>query len=166
MSRYCPNCGNLLAQKKIEEKSRDYCNECEQVIWRNPKPVAWILIQKDEEFLLVKRAHSPDQGKWDIPGGFLELEEGFREAAVRELEEETGVEVDEKRIEFLDDISFQRGSEYVVGNIFCTEINEEPKLQAKDDAEDAKLWEIKALQNDKDEKLREVCKDILLRNSL
>jgi 8-oxo-dGTP diphosphatase len=41
--------------------------------------------------LLIKRAASPFQGQYAIPGGFVHEDEGLEEAALRELREETGV---------------------------------------------------------------------------
>jgi 8-oxo-dGTP diphosphatase len=43
--------------------------------------------------LLVKRSIEPFRGCWDIPGGFLEADEHPRAGAVREVREETGLEV-------------------------------------------------------------------------
>jgi 8-oxo-dGTP diphosphatase len=41
--------------------------------------------------LLVERSKPPGIGKWGFPGGHLELGETIREAAIRELLEETGI---------------------------------------------------------------------------
>jgi len=43
------------------------------------------------KLLLIRRAGEPYRGKWALPGGFVNIDEGLDEAARRELEEETGV---------------------------------------------------------------------------
>lgn len=45
------------------------------------------------EVLLIRRAKPPRQGEWSIPGGKQEWGETLKEAAVRELFEETGLKV-------------------------------------------------------------------------
>lgn len=52
-----------------------------------------IFTVRDEELklLLIRRAGEAYQGKWALPGGFIQLDEGLETAARRELEEETGV---------------------------------------------------------------------------
>ena len=52
------------------------------------------MIRRGEEYLLIKRASEPDRGLWSVPGGMVEIGEKAKEAAVREAEEETGLEVE------------------------------------------------------------------------
>lgn len=49
------------------------------------------LVMENGMVLLVKRKNDPGRNLWSVPGGHLELGEDVLEAAVRELEEETGV---------------------------------------------------------------------------
>ena len=44
--------------------------------------------------LLVRRGHEPLKGEWSIPGGAVELGETLASACVREVREETGLDVD------------------------------------------------------------------------
>jgi len=53
--------------------------------------VIFTLREDDLQALLIKRRHPPGEGTWAIPGGFVEIGESLEEAALRELEEETGV---------------------------------------------------------------------------
>lgn len=48
---------------------------------------------KDDDLyvLLIKRKYPPYEGKWAMPGGFVEISEPLKGAALRELYEETGV---------------------------------------------------------------------------
>jgi len=41
--------------------------------------------------LLIERKHPPFEGMWAFPGGFLNMDETLEQAALRELQEETGI---------------------------------------------------------------------------
>ena len=52
-----------------------------------------IVVLREGNFLLVKRAKEPNIGKWSIPGGKQKLGETIKQAVNRELKEETGVKI-------------------------------------------------------------------------
>ena len=69
------------------------CASCDTSHWLDAKPCAGALVTHLGELLLVRRAHEPWLGYWDVPGGFCGPREHPRDAAVRELREETGLVV-------------------------------------------------------------------------
>lgn len=52
------------------------------------------LIIRNGEILLEKRKNDPGKGKWSIPGGLVELGESLEQSVIREVLEETGLEVE------------------------------------------------------------------------
>ena len=56
-----------------------------------------------DAFLLAQRAHDPFAGHFCFPGGFIDVgRESLEEAAVRELREETGVEISREQLQLVD----------------------------------------------------------------
>lgn len=48
---------------------------------------------RDEHLLLIRRGSPPGLGQWSLPGGRVDLGETMAEAVVREVREETGLDV-------------------------------------------------------------------------
>lgn len=51
--------------------------------------------EKEPRVLLIQRGNDPYKGHWAFPGGFLDMDETTEQCAIRELKEETGLEVSE-----------------------------------------------------------------------
>jgi ADP-ribose pyrophosphatase YjhB (NUDIX family) len=93
--RACPRCGNALKKKFVDGRTRLVCSgkECHYIYYHNPIPAAGALVIQNNKILLVKRAVSPKKGWWCIPAGFMEWDEHPSETAVREVREETGLDI-------------------------------------------------------------------------
>lgn len=94
--RFCYRCGGLLTsiRRPDDSRPRQICTICGRIHYRNAKPCAGALVERDGDLLLVKRAIEPYRGCWDIPGGFLEADEHPEVGAIREVREETGLSVE------------------------------------------------------------------------
>lgn len=68
-------------------------------MYANPAPTASaLLVDEDGRVLLTRRAGTPGEGLWDLPGGFIDEGEDALETLRRELREELGVEVEPGRL--------------------------------------------------------------------
>jgi ADP-ribose pyrophosphatase YjhB (NUDIX family) len=87
--RFCSACGEALPNEPPVT-----CPACAADHWRNPKPCANAIVLDGDRVLLARRAHSPWFGGWGSPGGFCEAGEHPADTAIREVREETGLEVE------------------------------------------------------------------------
>ena len=91
---HCPLCGTDLILAESGHRLRPTCPGCGFVQYRNPAPTVSILVVDDERVLLGKRGGNPGRGTWSLPSGYIEYEDNFLAAAVREMKEETGLDVE------------------------------------------------------------------------
>jgi len=92
------------------------------------------------KILLIQRANEPYKDLWALPGGFVDIDEDLKTAALRELEEETGIK----------DIEINQLKTYGAVNrdprhrtisvVFYAQVDHELKAIGQDDAADAKWF--------------------------
>jgi 8-oxo-dGTP diphosphatase len=64
------------------------------VFYQNPAPAVGVIVLEGDHVLLVQRKYEPRKGGWTLPAGFVEYGELLEECAVRELKEETNLDVE------------------------------------------------------------------------
>jgi mutator protein MutT len=70
------------------------------------------VIISDGKILLEKRKNEPGKGKWSIPGGLVELGETTEATVVREVKEETGLDVEQpEHIDVVNNITLDDNGE-------------------------------------------------------
>ena len=96
--RFCPKCGS---PRFVEHNDKSkHCEACGFTYYINPSAATVALIVNDRgEWLCVRRAKEPAKGTLDLPGGFSDLYETSEEGVIREVKEETGLDV--TAVEFL-----------------------------------------------------------------
>lgn len=96
--RFCPRCGaDGFANHGTRAKQ---CSSCGLSYYANvASAVACLILDAQDRALFVRRAFEPAKGTLDMPGGFVDPMETVEAAVVREVREETGLEVQD--VEYL-----------------------------------------------------------------
>ncbi|MSQ15440.1 MAG: NUDIX domain-containing protein [Dehalococcoidia bacterium] len=110
--RFCPRCATPLAEAEVDGKRLPKCQSpsCTFVAYRDPKVAVGVVTGENGKVLLGQRNHEPGMGLWTFPSGFVDAGEVVEEAAVREVKEETNLDV---RIEDLLGVFSESGSPVV-----------------------------------------------------
>ncbi|WP_411078352.1 NUDIX domain-containing protein [Streptomyces sp. cmx-10-25] len=101
-----------------------------------------IAVTDDDRVLLIKRGWPPFENHWALPGGHIDEGETGLQAAVRELEEETGVRVAEDELRPVgvwDQPDRDPRGRYVTVTYLAT-VPAHTQAVAGDDARDARWW--------------------------
>jgi len=118
----------------------------------------------ETEVLLIRRKSDPFKSKWALPGGFVETDESLEAAARRELEEETGLVVEElhQLRAFGAPGRDPRGRTVTIA--YWGRVAAKYEVKANDDAEEAAWYPITnlpALAFDHHEIIRETLREII-----
>lgn len=103
MFKFCPSCGT--EGSVIKQNDTNYeCSSCQWHFWNNAKACVAIAFVSDSMVLVSKRGRKadPSYGKYDLVGGYVDFDESAYDAAIREVREETGIELTHDDLELVD----------------------------------------------------------------
>lgn len=90
---YCPHCATPLVEKYVAHAQRLACPACDFVLFLDPKVVTVVVVQHNGALLLGRRNIDPAKGQWSFFSGYMDRGEKVEEAAMREVKEETNLDV-------------------------------------------------------------------------
>lgn len=134
--KFCPNC-----QSKLNKNNNFIsCQNCFFYFYHNPCPTNGVIFYNNKkEVLLVKRKYPPKKNYFDIPGGFINLNETLEQSIFREIKEEINIEVNIKKLKYLtstvDKYLFKKINQITLCFIFIYKISEDEvkNIKANDD---------------------------------
>lgn len=85
-----PEIVKVWYEEGLKTVRKDWAHEDCMPQANSMRPAAAVAIINNDRILMLKRA---DNGKWTLPGGTMELDESLTDCAVREVREETGLDV-------------------------------------------------------------------------
>ena len=96
--RFCPRCGS--ENFEIHNFKSRHCTSCGFTYYQNPSAsTAAFILNSRGELLVVRRGKEPAKGTLDLPGGFVDNGETGEQAIIREIREETGLDI--RQVEYL-----------------------------------------------------------------
>lgn len=104
--------------------------------YRNPTPTVDIIIEIDGRVVLIRRKNEPLG--WAIPGGFVDEGETVEHAAVREAEEETGLQVTLQELLYVYSDPQRDPRQHTMSTVFTARAAGTP--EGADDAAEARLF--------------------------
>jgi 8-oxo-dGTP diphosphatase len=121
-------------------------------VYDYPRPMVTVdaavftLLDGTARLLLIRRKHEPYKDHWALPGGFLEMDEDLKEAAARELAEETGLKnVPLEQLHTFGKPGRDPRGRTITVVYFGIAGTDWPQIEAADDAADAQWFDIESL---------------------
>ena len=109
-----------------------------------PRVGIGVMIFKDKRILLGKRTGSHGEGEYAFPGGHLDYLETIEDCAKRETFEETGIEIENIRFQFLANVRKYKPKHYLHIGVVADYKSGEVQLKEPDKCE---KWDWYSLDN-------------------
>ncbi len=109
--KFCPVCSAPLTEKHVYHALRLTCSTCSFVFFLEPKVVTVVVVEHKSNLLLGRRNIDPGKGLWSFFSGYMERGEQVELAAIREVKEETNLDV---HLENLIGVYSEHGNPHVV----------------------------------------------------
>ncbi len=93
-SQFCGRCG-AKTELRREERAKE-CTACGAIVFPRISPAVIVLIERGDRVLLARASRFPDS-LYSVVAGFVEPGESLEQTVSREIEEETGILVDDVR---------------------------------------------------------------------
>nr|WP_320000668.1 NUDIX hydrolase [uncultured Draconibacterium sp.] len=107
--------------------------------------IVFVKSGKETSVLLIERGREPFKNRWALPGGFIEMDETLEQACIRELEEETGLQI-EKMQQFGAYDAIDRDPRHrTISVVYSVELKEQKPVKGSDDAAQAKWFSLEDL---------------------
>jgi 8-oxo-dGTP diphosphatase len=104
---------------------------------KTPRVGLGVIIEKNRQVLLIKRTKVHGAGTWSTPGGHLEYGESPEECAIREVKEETGVNIGDVRFKGITNDLFEVSEKhYITIWMEARYLDGEPVVNADREASD------------------------------
>lgn len=140
---YCPRCGETLSSER-EATGRLDCPACGHRSYETPSLMARATVVDGDQVLLIEMGTGADAGAWALPGGHVDARERPRDAATRELAEETGLAVAPEDLSLVGTgaVVLESGHSFVSINFAAVRTAADGELHAADDAAAVRFWSL------------------------
>lgn len=114
--KFCPKCGS--SKFPINSPTSKKCEVCGFEYFKNPSiGVAAVVFDEQGRLMVTRRSREPAKGTLDLPGGFVNINETIEEAVIREVKEETNIDIEV--VEYLFDIP----NTYIYSGMDCSPLD-------------------------------------------